>query len=397
MSGSTWVDIIVVAVALIAAISGFRQGAVASALAVLGVLLGAFAGILLVPHVISRIDDPTMQLVAAVGVLVALVVIGEIAGMILGHAARGGIRSPELRAIDSGVGLVLQALAALVAMWLIGTLLASSHSQALTKAVDGSKVLGAVDDAAPGWLAAKPVDEFRRLLEDSKLDGVIPTTNAGQVAPPDPALLDLPVVAQTEPSVVKIEGEAPNCQQALEGSGFVVGPDLIMTNAHVVAGTSTLQAQQSDGTSYDADVVLFDSVNDVAILRVDGIDARPLRFASKTASTGDDAIVLGYPQAGPFQKTAVRVRDMRQLPTANIYRNRQVTREVYTVRGVIRQGNSGGPMLNSAGEVLGVVFATSENAADETGYVLTAALVQKDLARAQGRYGRVSTGACVRE
>ena len=189
MSGSTWVDIIVVAIALIAAISGFRQGAVASALAVLGVLLGAFAGILLVPHVISRIDDPTMQLVAAVGVLVALVVIGEIAGMILGHAARGGIRSPELRAIDSGVGLVLQALAALVAMWLIGTLLASSHSQALTKAVDGSKVLGAVDDAAPGWLAAKPVDEFRRLLEDSKLDGVIPTTNAGQVAPPDPALL----------------------------------------------------------------------------------------------------------------------------------------------------------------------------------------------------------------
>ncbi|RPA57495.1 serine protease [Gordonia oryzae] len=397
MSGSTWVDIIVVAIALIAAISGFRQGAVASALAVLGVLLGAFAGILLVPHVISRIDDPTMQLVAAVGVLVALVVIGEIAGMILGHAARGGIRSPELRAIDSGVGLVLQALAALVAMWLIGTLLASSHSQALTKAIDGSKVLGAVDDAAPGWLAAKPVDEFRRLLEDSKLDGVIPTARAGQVAPPDAALLRLPVVAQTKPSVVKIEGEAPNCQQALEGSGFVVGPDLIMTNAHVVAGTSTLQAQQSDGTSYDADVVLFDSVNDVAILRVDGIDARPLRFASGTASTGDDAIVLGYPQAGPFQATAVRVRDMRELPTANIYRNRQVTREVYTVRGVIRQGNSGGPMLNSAGEVLGVVFATSENAADETGYVLTAALVQQDLARAQGRYGRVSTGACVRE
>lgn len=125
-----------------------------------------------------------------------------------------------------------------------------------------------------------------------------------------------------------------------------------MTNAHVVAGTSTLQAQQSDGTSYDADVVLFDSVNDVAILRVDGIDARPLRFASSTASTGDDAIVLGYPQAGPFQATAVRVRDMRELPTANIYRNRQVTREVYTVRGVIRQGNSGGPMLNSAGDVL---------------------------------------------
>lgn len=397
MTGSTWVDIAVVVIALIAAISGFRQGAVASALAVLGVLLGAFAGILLVPHVISHISNQLMQVVAAVGVLVALVVIGEIAGMILGSAARSGIRSPELRAVDSGVGLVLQAVAALIAMWLIGTLLANSHSPALTKAIDDSRVLGAVDRAAPQWLAAKPVDEFRRLLQDSKLDGVIPTTNSGQVDPPDPALLGLPVVAQIKPSVIKIEGEAPQCRQALEGSGFVVAPDLIMTNAHVVAGTSSLQAQQPDGTTYDADVVLFDSVNDVAILRVDGMDARPLRFASRPATTGTDALVLGYPQAGPFRATAVRVRDMRNLPTANIYRNRQVTRELYTVRGVIRQGNSGGPMINAAGEVLGVVFATSENPADETGYVLTAALVQQDLARAQGRYQPVETGVCVRE
>ncbi|MGC4933448.1 MarP family serine protease [Gordonia sp. DT30] len=397
MSGSAWVDLVVVVVTVIAAISGFRQGAVASALAVLGVLLGAFAGILLVPHVISHIDDSSMQLVAAVGVLIGLVVVGEIAGMILGHAARGGIRSPELRAVDSGVGLVLQAVAALIAMWLVGTLLANSHSPALTKAIDDSTVLGAVDGAAPNWLAAKPADEFRRLLEHSRLDGVIPSTTPGPVAPPDPALLNLPVVSQTRPSVVKIEGEARRCQQALEGSGFVVGPDLIMTNAHVVAGTSRLQAEQSDGTPYDADVVLFDSVNDIAILRVDGMAATPLRFAPHAATTGADAIVLGYPQAGPFRATAVRVRDMRELPTANIYRDQQVTREVYTVRGIIRQGNSGGPMINSAGEVLGVVFATSENAADETGYVLTASLVQQDLTRAQGRYAPVSTGACVRE
>ncbi|NDK89615.1 MarP family serine protease [Gordonia desulfuricans] len=402
MTAATWVDVIVIGLALLAAISGYRQGAVASALAVLGVLLGAFAGILLVPHVIERIDDQTMQLLAGVGVLVTLVVIGEIAGMILGNAARGGIRSRELRAVDSGVGLVLQALAVLVAAWLLSTLLVSANSPKLTEAIEGSKVLGAVDRAAPAWLSEKPRQEFERLLGDSGLPGVIRSTNESVVDPPDARLDDSKVVNQTRASVVKIEGEAPQCRQALEGSGFVVAPGLVMTNAHVVAGTDSVRIEQSDGagispTVHEAEVVLFDSATDIAVLRVDGLDTPALDFASRPGSSGDDAIVMGYPEAGPFLATAVRIREIRDLPTANIYQDRQVTREVYTVRGVIRQGNSGGPMINTRGEVLGVVFATSENPADETGYVLTAAEVREDLTIAQDRYRPVATGACVRE
>ena len=396
MTGSNWVDVVVVVIALAAAISGFRQGAVASALAVLGVLLGAVAGILIVPHVYPHIDDKTMRVAATVGILVALVVIGEIAGMILGSALRSGIRSQELRAIDSGVGVVLQALAAVIALWLLAIPLTHAGSP-LKDAIAGSRVLGAVDDAAPAQLRASADSRFNQLFDSPVFDGVLRSTNESHVQPPDQALRRLPVVNQVKPSVVKVEGEAPGCRQALEGSGFLVGPDLVMTNAHVVAGTETLQVQQSDGETYSARVVLFDSNTDVAVLRVDDIDATPLDFASRSATMGDDAIVLGYPQAGPFHVTAVRVRDKRALPTANIYRNQQVTRDVYTVRGVIRQGNSGGPMINSAGEVLGVVFATSENPADETGYVLTADEVRSALQRAQSRTRAVSTGQCVRE
>lgn len=395
MSSSTWVDIVVIVVVVIAAISGYRHGAVASALAVLGVLLGAVAGILLVPHIYSVTDDSSIKLIITVAVLIGLVVAGEVAGMILGSALRSGIRSPELRAVDSGVGLVLQAVAAVVALWLLSIPLSHDGSP-FQSAIAGSKVLGAVGEAAPDGVETKAAERFDELFQGEVFNGVLrPTTSAGHVDPPDPALANSRVVSRVEPSVVKIEGNAPLCGQALEGSGFLVAPDLVMTNAHVVAGTATLTVQTTTGVTYDAKVVLFDYRNDIALIRVSDFDAAPLKFATTQAATGDDAIVLGYPQNGGFLATAVRVRDVRELPTADIYGVDQVVREVYTVRGVIRQGNSGGPMINSAGEVLGVVFATAENPADETGYVLTANVVRDDLRRAQGNYGQVGTGNCV--
>ena len=158
------------------------------------------------------------------------------------------------------------------------------------------------------------------------------------------------------PSVVKIEGVAPSCQQALEGSGFVVSAERVMTNAHVVAGTRRLTVQTEGGDSLAAKVVLFDSRTDIAVLDVPGLSAKALQFDDSSAKPGADAIVLGYPEAGPFTSTAVRVRETINLSGPDIYRTNQVLREVYTVRGTIRQGNSGGPMIDPDGDVLGVVF-----------------------------------------
>jgi S1-C subfamily serine protease len=140
-----------------------------------------------------------------------------------------------------------------------------------------------------------------------------------------------------------------------------------------------------------AKVVLFDSDNDIAVLDVPGLRAPALKFASRPASTGDDAIALGFPEAGPFYISPLRVRSAFMHTGADIYRTGQVTREVYAVRGSIRQGNSGGPLLNSDGEVLGVVFGAAENAADETGFVLTARQVRADFDESERRSDRVST------
>ncbi|MGV9824966.1 MarP family serine protease [Gordonia sp. NPDC003429] len=398
MSGSTWVDLIVIGIALLAAVSGWRQGAVSSALAMIGVILGAVAGILLAPHIISRFSDRETRLLVGVGLVVALVVVGEVSGMVLGRAARGGIRSSGLRHVDSVIGLMLQVVAVLVAAWLLAIPLQRATSPEIASAVRGSAVLGGVDSMAPTWLRDLPRKQLGPLLDDSGLPEVIgpyvqtPVTSVG---PPDPGLIGLPVVAQVRPSVVKIEGVAPSCQQALEGSGFVVSPERVMTNAHVVAGTRRLQVETTSGVVRAAKVVLFDSRNDVAVLDVPGLRAPALQFAATPASSGADAIVLGYPEAGPFTATAVRVREVINLSGPDIYRGQQVLREVYTVRGQIRQGNSGGPMINAGGEVLGVVFGAAEDTADDTGFVLTAKQVQTDFDVSEKRTARASTGECV--
>ncbi|MGC4961124.1 MarP family serine protease [Gordonia sp. DT101] len=397
MSGSGWVDLIVVVIAVLAAASGYRQGAVASALAFLGVILGAVAGILLAPHIISRFDDSTVRLLVGVVLLVALIIVGEVSGMILGRAARSGIRSRGVRRVDSVIGLVLQVIAVLVAAWLLAIPLSSSTETQLSSAVRGSKVLGGVDVFAPQWLRDLPRD-FSALLDNSGLPQVIgpfgrtPVVNVG---PPDPSVVQLPVVNQTRPSVMKIEGTAPSCRQALEGSGFVVSPERVMTNAHVVAGTRRLTVSAPSGQQLPARVVLFDSSNDIAVLDVPGLTAPPLKFADKEASPGDDAIVLGYPEAGPFAVNPVRVREVINLSGPDIYRTGRILREVYTVRGQIRQGNSGGPMINSDGEVLGVVFGAAEDTTDQTGFVLTAKQVQSNFTDSENRSSRVSTESCV--
>ncbi|MBS9374170.1 acid resistance serine protease MarP [Rhodococcus sp. B50] len=394
MTGSGWIDLIIVVIVLIAASSGLRQGAVASALAFLGVLLGAVAGILIAPHVLVHIDDARMRILAGIALIVVLVVIGEVAGMVLGRAARSGIHSPGARAVDSVVGAGLQSVAVLVAAWLLAIPLTATTQPAVSAAVRGSQVLGTVDAAAPDWMRAIP-NEFSALLDTSGLPDVIGPfgrTPIAEVEVPDGALLEGSVPARLQTSVLRINGVAPSCQKALEGSGFVVAPERVMTNAHVVAGTAAVTVDTERGP-LDATVVLFDPEVDVAILAVPGLTAQPLAFASEAAESGDDAIVLGYPGGGPYTASAARIRETLDLQGPDIYRGGTVEREVYTVRGTIRQGNSGGPLVDPSGNVLGMVFGAAVDDTD-TGFVLTGAEVSRQLAMAGGNQP-VATGACI--
>ncbi|MQY17943.1 MarP family serine protease [Nocardia macrotermitis] len=395
MTSSDWLDIAVVIIALLAASSGWRQGAVASALAFLGVILGAVAGILIAPHILVHISEGRKRVLVGVVLIVALVIVGEVAGMVLGRAARSGMRNPFIRSVDSVVGACLQLVAVLATAWLLALPLASSSQPAIAAAVNGSRVLSEVNKVAPNWLRRVP-NEFSKLLNTSGLPDVIgPFSRApiAAVAPPDGSVLNSPVAVNLQHSVLRIRGVASSCQRMLEGSGFVVAPERIMTNAHVVAGTNSLQVDTAKGP-LDATVVLFDPSKDVAVLDVPGLQAPVIPLASEAATSGESSIVLGYPGGGAYTASAARVRETLNLTGPNIYKNDTVEREVYTVRGKVRAGNSGGPLVDTQGDVLGVVFGAAVTDED-TGYVLTLKEIKSDLDVAASRTAAVGTGQCV--
>jgi S1-C subfamily serine protease len=395
MSSSQWLDIAVLAVAFIAAISGWRSGALGSLLSFVGVLLGAIAGVLLAPHLVAQISAPRAKLFAALFLILGLVVVGEVAGVVLGRAVRGAIHSNSVRFLDSLIGVAVQLVVVLVAAWLLATPLTSSSGQpSLAAAVRGSRVLSQVNDFAPEWLKTVP-KRLSSLLDTSGLPQVLEPfsrTPVVAVAAPDAALANNPVVAATEPSVVKIRAIAPSCQKVLEGSGFVLSPDRVMTNAHVVAGADSVTVEAS-GNPYGATVVSYDPTVDIAILSVPNLPPGPLAFANTPVTSGTEAIVMGYPGGGGFVATPARIRELIELSGPDIYRNATVNREVYTVRASVEQGNSGGPLIDLNGQVLGVVFGAAVDDAD-TGFVLTAKEVAAQLAHI-GDTAPVATGECV--
>ncbi|KUI22857.1 serine protease [Mycobacterium sp. GA-1285] len=394
MTSSQWVDLLVLGIAFVAGISGWRSGALGSMLSFLGVVLGAVAGVLLAPHLVAHIEGPRTKLFVTLFLILALVVVGEIAGVVLGRAVRSAIRNRPLRAVDSLVGVAIQIVAVLVAAWMLTYPLQSSDQPNLAAAVRGSQVLKEVNDLAPAWLREVPT-RLSALLDTSGLPDVLQPfgrTPIVAVDAPDAALAADPVVASARPSVVKIRGVAPGCQKVLEGTGFVAASNRVISNAHVVAGSESVTVE-ADGQTYDAFVVSYDPQADISILNVPDLPSAPLSFADTPATTGTDAVVMGYPGGGNFVATPARVREIIELSGPDIYRTTTVEREVYTVRGTVRQGNSGGPMIDREGRVLGVVFGAAVDDAD-TGFVLTADEVSHQRARLNNTEP-VSTGACV--
>jgi S1-C subfamily serine protease len=395
----SWVDLLILLLAIIAGVSGWRHGVAVALLSFVGVLGGAILGVRLAPLLAAEIESPTTRVVVSVVVVVLLVALGETTGVFLGRHIRDRITGERTRTVDSTLGSVLQALTVVVAAWLVALPLASASFPPLAAGVRGSEVLRAVDSVMPATARQLPA-ELRRMLDGSGFPDVLSPfarTPITAVEPPDPALAGSAVVQDVASSVLKIRGQAPSCSRQLEGSGFVFAPELVMTNAHVVAGTARtgVEVVNSRGVTIelDAEVVLYDPEVDVAVLRVPQLAAEPLPFAPEPALVGDDGIVLGYPLDGPFTPTAAKVRDRIQLRGPDIYDSGEVTRDVYTVRAVVRSGNSGGPMIDPQGRVVGVVFGAALDDS-ETGFVLTVEQVAPAINVAPGLRAGVPTGAC---
>ncbi|APU12345.1 MULTISPECIES: MarP family serine protease [Actinoalloteichus] len=390
-----WIDAAVILMAVLAAVSGVRHGMVVAVCAFAGVILGAVGGVLLAPALADLVDAPNARLLVGLAVVLGLVVLGEVLGVYLGRSIKRRMTSPKLSWVDNVLGGVVQGLAVFVVTWLIALPLTSAGTVPwLAGAVNQSRVLGAVDAVMPPAARALP-DELRRLLDGSGFPGVLEPfsrTPVAQVEPPDPALQNSRTVQTVRESVVKVHGTASSCSRVLNGSGFVVAPQRVMTNAHVVAGAEQVSIEVGEAR-LPATVVLYDPESDIAVLDVPDFFGTPLEFVEAPAAAEDNGIVLGYPLGGDYRASAARVRQLFNLRGPDIYDSTTVTREVYTVRSDVRSGNSGGPLIDVDGRVLGMVFGAAVDD-EETGFVLTNEEIADEVAAAPGLTRPVDTGGC---
>ena len=388
------VDLVLVAVVALALLLGWRNGLVAGVLSFAGFIGGALVGATIAPHLLGSMSG----LVAAalgIGIVVVSAGIGNSLASLGARWLRSRVTWKPVRMVDSVGGSAFGAASVVLVAWVVASALVSVPIDSVSGAVRTSRILGAVDgsipDTARGWVgglrSALDSTGFPEAFAGLALDPVIP------VAQPYPALLKDPAGRASINSLVKVEGIARECSTQVDGSGFVFARNHVMTNAHVVAGVDhPIVMVRGVGQPYAARVVYIDPNIDVAVLIVPGLDASSLDF-NLNAHRGDPVVIAGFPGGGPLTATPGRIRGTIAARGSDIYGHGTVTREIYSVRGTVRPGNSGGPLLSADGHVDGVIFAAAVDDPD-TGYALTAQQVAHAASVGARATAAVDTGSC---
>lgn len=387
-------DLALFAAAFLFAASGYRQGFVVAVLSFGGFVGGGVLGAKLAPvAAASGYTDGVPDSLLGLSFVFLLASVGQVLAAAWGHALRRRLTWSPAQRVDAAGGAVASVTSLLLVAWMVSLALASSAYPMLTSQIRRSLVIGTVDTAVPD-AGARFFAGFRNLLDDSGFpevfEGLQPTDD-GNAEPPDPTLVQSAVVQDVRPSVLKVTGVAEECSKRVEGTGFVYAPDRVMTNAHVVAGVDAPKVEV-DGELRDALVVLFDPGRDLAVLSVPGLGLPALQVSPAPARPGDDALVVGYPQDGPFRPDAARIIRTQVARGPDIYGSTSLDREIHALKGLVQPGNSGGPLLDDEGRVLGVIFAAAAD--DRTvGYAITwdEAKVQAERARS------LSTGVDTQE
>lgn len=387
-----WIDWVLVVLVLSYALSGYWQGFVTGAFATGGLLLGGLLGVWLAP---KALGDASPSLWVSLGALFIVILAASLGQGILQYAGakvRDQIRWQPVRFVDAVGGAALSAAAVLLVAWALGVAISGSRISGLSNAVRQSSVLAEVNRVMPAG-AGGVLDRFNTVVGTSffprYLEPFAPERIV-RVGPGPQRLRKDPDVVRAGRSVFKIHG-TNSCGRGIEGSGFLYAPGYVMTNAHVVAGVTRPTVEIGEDEKAGK-VVLYDPQEDIAVIEVDSGDAEPISLAL-TAEPHDAVAILGYPQDGPFDVEPGRIRAEQRLRSPDIYGSGSVIRSVYSLRGLIRPGNSGGPIVDSGGQVVGVVFAASVTDGD-TGYALTAEQVRQLASAGAGRTARVSTGGC---
>ncbi len=386
-------DVMLALAVVVYALSGYRQGFVVGSASTLGLLAGGFFGIQVTPLLLDGYSPSPAVTVAALVIVIALGLGGQAAGAFIGAQIRSRVMWQPARALDALGGAALSVVAMLLIAWVLGVAVSGARLTGLNKEVRASVILGAVDSTLPGG-ADRLLETFSALVDFAAfpryLEPFAPE-RIKSVEPPSAGIAQRRQVVAAADSVVKVLGSATDCDRTVEGSGFVYAPGRVMTNAHVVAGVSEPVVQLGDD-DLAAEVVYYDPDVDVAVLSVPELQAPALQFDDQ-AESGDNVAVLGYPENGPYDVQPARVRDEQSLRSPNIYGEDTVMRDTYSIFGLVRQGNSGGPLVNRRGVVIGVIFAASVTDAD-TGYALTSGQVERAADAGDSLLDPVGTGGC---
>lgn len=384
-----WLDVFIIIFLVAAVIRGLEIGFIRQICSTLGFFLGLFIGALIEGKLLQYAHSPDTRAFLALTITLSsafsLMGLGEYIGWLLKFKVSD---SPLANKLDRYFGSALAAVTLLAAVWLGASIFRGMPGGNWQHEIRGSRVIALMDSKLPS--APDVLTKLGHLIDPNGF----PQVFTGLEPPPskDAPLPDMgafnPAIQTVRDSVVKVEGRG--CGGVVEGSGFVVGSGEVVTNAHVVAGVKEPFILDVGGT-HRARVVLFDPDLDIAILRANGLAGKPLPIIEQPAADGAATVVLGYPGGGDFTATAAAILDSFHARGRNIYNQGETGRDIYSVKGTVVEGNSGGPLISQDGAVIGVVFAKSTTY-DNLGYALTMQAVNADIAKAGAQ--TVDSGNC---
>jgi len=386
-------DLVAIVVLALAIILGFRSGAVPQVGGLAGAVSGGVAAVLLIPVALGILPDlePAARAMAVLIVLLGGVGIGETIGSSIGRRLTSRLGDGLAAAADDVGGGFVGFAQGILMVWLTGGILAAGAIPALTSVAQTSVALRTISQALPSPIEI--ASGLGHVLDASGLPdvfvGLEPIPAPAVDVPDDPRAVAIAGVAVQ--STARISAAACGAQSS--GTGFAIAPDYVVTNAHVIAGATTVRVALG-GRLSDASPVLFDGDLDIALLHVPRLGAAPLRFASSDPARGTVAAAVGFPGGGPLEVVPAAVASSYDAEGFDLDGTHRVVRRILELRAEIERGDSGGPLVLADGTVGGVVFA--ESRADPlVGYALSPTVVATRVAPAIGRTRAVPTGACL--
>jgi len=386
-------DLLILAAVVGAGVIGFRLGFLARATSWIGLGLGLYIGARLLPPAVRLLgtgSDTVSRLLVAVVVLVGGAFLGQALGLVAGSRLRTALPPGPLRMLDKGVGAVLGVVGVVIMVWFLLPAMAEVKGTA-ARLARSSEVAAAIDGVLPA--PPNPLQSLRTLVGNTDFPRVFEGLYRAPAAGPPPATsgLSSAVLSQAEASTVRVEGRA--CSRIQDGSGFVAAPDVVITNAHVVAGEKTTEVIRPDRSRVKATVTVFDSARDLAVLRAPGLGLRPLALVDATVKEGTQGVVLGHPGGQvPIAVAPSLVNRRVDAIGRDLYDRRQTTRDVFILASRLAPGYSGGPFVTTAGQVAGVAFAIAPDR-DGVAYALTDVEVRQAMKADRGTSS--STGPCL--